>query len=237
MKKMEERYIQQLLERFMRGVSTLEEESALADYFREHPHVKPEWKDYKLLFDYINRGMPEQVSATAMETLRHRRLLGWIVGTMAVAAAVVLAFVLFKPEMTDEKERRQVAQRATQTAQKRMAQPQEPATEKAVPCADESNTTASMPLSAVGKANAESPDQAASMPLANNQEAPIDSLNEERELYEKMLREMQLAHADAEIDRKIDEVIQRIYLQQRELLDATNEFPFEDALVVEVIPM
>ena len=42
-------YIKDLLEKYMDGTSTLEEEDILADYFRGND-IPQEWEDYRLLF-------------------------------------------------------------------------------------------------------------------------------------------------------------------------------------------
>lgn len=49
--------IQLLIERFMAGLSTIEEENRLAEYFRTHD-VPDEWNDYKEMFAWFDNGMP-----------------------------------------------------------------------------------------------------------------------------------------------------------------------------------
>lgn len=269
MKNIDDRHIQQLLERFMQGVSTLEEESTLADYFRTHPQVKPEWEDYKMLFDYINSGMAEDVNASTAETPRRRRLSGWVIGTMAAAAAVVLAFFLLKPEMTDRNEQKQTAQTeqtvkskeetvtqtaqtvtqtaqtVTQTEQTLVAQTQNECTEKVESHAEKTTAPVARPQQAVSKGNAARPVLTAAISPTNSQETPMDSLNhgqklesiKDQKLDEQTLRNLLLANVNGEIDGKIEETIQRIYREQREILQAANEFPLADELAVKVTPL
>ena len=74
-------YIDKLLERYMEGISTLEEEDILHQYFTRSD-VPAEWEDYRLLFAEIDSMRP---------TGKHdRRRWRW-----SIAAAVVAALVVF----------------------------------------------------------------------------------------------------------------------------------------------
>ena len=48
-----------LLDKFMAGTTTIEEEQTLADYFRSEQRVPAEWEDYKDMFAYFDNGMAE----------------------------------------------------------------------------------------------------------------------------------------------------------------------------------
>ncbi|GAB6977167.1 hypothetical protein [Prevotella falsenii] len=48
-----------LLDKFMAGTTTIEEEQMLADYFRSEQRVPAEWEDYKDMFAYFDNGMVE----------------------------------------------------------------------------------------------------------------------------------------------------------------------------------
>ena len=74
-------YIQALLDKYMDGMTTLEEEDILASYFRGKD-VPQEWEDYRQMFQEIEAMMPSPKI--------HRRWIGW-----SVAAAAVVAGVLY----------------------------------------------------------------------------------------------------------------------------------------------
>ena len=50
-------YITRLLNRFLQGDSTLEEEQILADYFRSAVDLPAEWEDFRTMFRYFEQGM------------------------------------------------------------------------------------------------------------------------------------------------------------------------------------
>ena len=72
-------YIAKLLDKYMDGTSTLEEEDILADYFLRG-NVPEEWEDYRQLFSEIEAMNPQPKI--------RKRWIGW-----GVAAAVVVLFV------------------------------------------------------------------------------------------------------------------------------------------------
>ena len=74
-------YISRLLDKYMDGTSTLEEEDVLASYFRGRD-VPQEWEDYRQMFQEIEAMKPQP------ET--RRRWMGW-----SVAAAAAVAGVLY----------------------------------------------------------------------------------------------------------------------------------------------
>ena len=92
--------IEALLDKFMAGKTTIEEESLLSQYFSTAHDVPAEWKDYQALFGYIDRGLegdllPETSSPS------HRKWLWWIPAAAAAIVALVFGFkVLYKPETT-----------------------------------------------------------------------------------------------------------------------------------------
>ena len=53
-----EKDIRQLLDRFMAGETTLEEEALLGEWFRQHPNVSDDLKEYQMMFGYFDEGMP-----------------------------------------------------------------------------------------------------------------------------------------------------------------------------------
>lgn len=108
-----EKYIRQLLDRFMAGTTTLEEEEQLGAWFRSHPHVADDLKDYQAMFGYFDEGMPlDKTAENEMEAngmmeankaevvlptaqTRMRRL--WL--PLSIAASIALLLVLAIPRM------------------------------------------------------------------------------------------------------------------------------------------
>ena len=97
MKRYTKEYIEKLLDKFMDGTSTLEEEDILAQYFQPQ-EVPREWEEYRRLFqeiDAMKPGSPEIAEAepkiVAMQPEnRLKRWMGW-----GVAAAVVAGILYF----------------------------------------------------------------------------------------------------------------------------------------------
>lgn len=53
-----EKDIRRLLDRFMAGETSLEEEALLGEWFRQHPNVSDDLKEYQMMFGYFDEGMP-----------------------------------------------------------------------------------------------------------------------------------------------------------------------------------
>ena len=88
-------YIAKLLDKYMDGTSTLEEEDILADYFLRG-NVPEEWEDYRQLFSEIKAMKPKRLK---------RRWAFWGVAAAAVAGLLYIAVptkqVGLQPEGTD----------------------------------------------------------------------------------------------------------------------------------------
>ena len=90
MKRYTKEYIKKLLDKFMDGTSTLEEEDILAQYFR-HQEMPREWEEYRLLFQEIDAMKPVQAKIVEINPEnRRKRWMGW-----GVAAAVVAGILYF----------------------------------------------------------------------------------------------------------------------------------------------
>ena len=90
MKRYTKEYIEKLLDKFMNGTSTLDEEDILAQYFR-YQEVPREWEEYRLLFQEIDAMKPVQAEIVEINPENHRkRWMGW-----GVAAAVVAGILYF----------------------------------------------------------------------------------------------------------------------------------------------
>ena len=75
-------YIKDLLDKYMDGTSTLEEEDILADYFRGK-NIPQEWEDYRLLF--------QEIEAMKPQTKISKRWIGWSVAAAIVAGILYVA--------------------------------------------------------------------------------------------------------------------------------------------------
>ena len=75
-------YIKDLLDKYLDGTSTLEEEDILADYFRGK-NIPQEWEDYRLLF--------QEIEAMKPQTKISKRWIGWSVAAAIVAGILYVA--------------------------------------------------------------------------------------------------------------------------------------------------
>lgn len=89
-------YIGQLLERYMDGTSTLEEEDIIADYLKGDD-VPQEWEVYRELFQEIEDMQP------AKTTRRNKRWVAW-----SIAAAIGIAFVAYISVQLQERQQQSV---------------------------------------------------------------------------------------------------------------------------------
>ena len=112
-----EKDIRLLLNRFMAGETTLEEEALLGEWFRQHPDVSDDLKEYQMMFGYFDEGMPldheaeeplnhetemheedigrpktSKTSRTPKSKARMRRL--WLPISMAASIALLIAFAV-----------------------------------------------------------------------------------------------------------------------------------------------
>lgn len=94
-----EKDIRLLLDRFMAGETSLEEEALLGEWFRQHPGVSDDLKEYQLMFGYFDEGMPldheaeEHVeNANPKAKARMRRL--WLQLSLAASIALLIGFTI-----------------------------------------------------------------------------------------------------------------------------------------------
>lgn len=97
-----EKDIRQLLDRFMAGETSLEEEALLGEWFRQHPDVSDDLKEYRMMFGYFDEGMPlehqaENHVADAHPTTKARMRRLWL--PIGMAASIALLFVLAIPRI------------------------------------------------------------------------------------------------------------------------------------------
>lgn len=103
MKQLSQQQAGTLLDRYMDGLTTLEEEAALRRYFRDHDDIPDEWQDYKVMFSYMDSGM-EEGNLPAQEPQRTpfiaqmgRRWWGIAAAACITAAIVVTAVLRHQP--------------------------------------------------------------------------------------------------------------------------------------------
>lgn len=99
---MDDKQIQSLLDKFMEGETTLQEEKILGEYFRTTRNVKAEWKDYKSMFEYFDQGMPYE--QPEQKVSRFGKVVKMIVGAISAAAIAALLFTFALPEGNDDKQ-------------------------------------------------------------------------------------------------------------------------------------
>ena len=99
MKQLSQQQAGTLLDRYMDGLTTLEEEAALRRYFRDHDDIPDEWQDYKVMFSYMDSGMEEgdlpaqEPQRTPFIAQMGRRWWG-IAAAACITAAIVATAVL-----------------------------------------------------------------------------------------------------------------------------------------------
>ena len=108
-------YIGQLLDKYMAGTSTLEEEDILARYFRGKD-IPQEWEDYRQLFLEIETMKPSAKP-------KHKWI-GW-----SVAATVAGILILFATTQWQQREEPQTKPLIAQSDTIKAQQPKEPAKE------------------------------------------------------------------------------------------------------------
>ena len=105
MKRYSQHQIKALLDKFMDGQTTVEEEAMLAEYFRSDD-VPAEWEDYRLMFDYFDRDMegdlvPVEQPRPSLIRLMGRRWWG-IAAAACITVAIVATVMLHHPATVPE---------------------------------------------------------------------------------------------------------------------------------------
>lgn len=114
--KMKAMQIQQLIDKYMNGQTTVDEEQLIARYFRSATDVPDSLKPYRDMFAYLDEGMPlgtlpefdgsagqadtrvAHDSSKVVAPRRHSlRMAAWWSGAAAVAAAVALLLIMHRP--------------------------------------------------------------------------------------------------------------------------------------------
>ena len=114
--KMTAMQIQQLIDKYMNGQTTVDEEQLIARYFRTATDVPDSLKPYRDMFAYFDEGMPlgtlpefdgssgqadtrvaPDSNNVAAPRRRSLRIAAWWSGAVAVAAAVALLLIMHRP--------------------------------------------------------------------------------------------------------------------------------------------
>ena len=114
--KMTAMQIQQLIDKYMNGQTTVDEEQLIARYFRSATDVPDTLKPYRDMFAYFDEGMPlgtlpefdgsagqadtrvaPDSSKVVAPRRRSLRMAAWWSGAVAVAAAVALLLIMHRP--------------------------------------------------------------------------------------------------------------------------------------------
>ena len=86
-------HIESLLEQFMQGDTTLEQEQELSKYFSCSTPIPEDWEAYRVMFAYFDAAMP----ITEQKPMRNtRRALWTLLAAAAVAAIAIMVAPLFQ---------------------------------------------------------------------------------------------------------------------------------------------
>lgn len=132
-----EKNIRQLIGRFMQGLTSIEEEEQISQWFAVHTDVSDDLKPYQQMFAYFDKGMPidEQmpidkqmsVEEEIRKPLRNHSRLRPLWCFLAAAAAVALLVVMTWPAQNSN---------STVTPSATLAQAEEDSSEAIVPTAE-----------------------------------------------------------------------------------------------------
>lgn len=99
--------IRRLLARYMDGETTVAENDWIAQWFKTHPEVDDDLRDYQALFNYVDEGMPWDfadealdVQETQMPHENHKARILWL--SLSVAASLALLLCIALPKMEKE---------------------------------------------------------------------------------------------------------------------------------------
>ena len=98
------KYIAGLLDKFMKGETSLDEEKALHEYFSGAADVPLLWRDFKAMFEYFDEGMPvapASAMATATEGgifMKSHRFRNIMLAACMAGVAVGIALAVLDPK-------------------------------------------------------------------------------------------------------------------------------------------
>lgn len=91
-----------MIDKFMSGTTTLDEEKTLGDFFRQTECLPAELEPYRDMFAYFDNGMTGEPSGKPVSHAAPVRSLRWIAGIAAAVAVIFVAAYQFVPGGTDE---------------------------------------------------------------------------------------------------------------------------------------
>ncbi len=98
---MNKKHIQDLLDKYFEGDSSLSEEMELKEFFRKTAILPNEWKAYKNLFTYFENESTKKMPAS--KQAHHQKKLWWIIGLgLSTAATILLLFTIQLPSTQKE---------------------------------------------------------------------------------------------------------------------------------------
>ena len=197
MKQLSQQQASALLDRYMDGLTTLEEEAALRRYFSTHDDIPDEWQDYKVMFDYLDSGM-EDGNLPAMEESRRTPLIAqmgrrwWGIAAAACIAAAIVVTVMIQHQPSS----------STPGEQPAIAAHIDRDTVPAIPPAVESEPqqlAATTPACPVGRGSAS----------ATRQARPVNPPSRSRRLQAENAK---LARENERLQRELDDLKRRAFI-------------------------
>src|SRR5699024_5840411 len=86
------REIEQLLEKYLEGETTLQEEVVLRDYFKTHDQLPAQLEEYRMLFNFFSHEAEQTYQDQVL--LPKRRSYKWLITSASVAAVIIALWVL-----------------------------------------------------------------------------------------------------------------------------------------------
>ncbi|MBQ9137849.1 MAG: hypothetical protein IJX65_04345 [Alistipes sp.] len=97
---MNDREIRELLDLYLEGETTLEQEQQIAEYFASAQSVAKELMPYRVMFAAFGQAREEAAPVAPVVALPRWRVIWGSVGSVAVAACVVVALFFVQPKST-----------------------------------------------------------------------------------------------------------------------------------------
>lgn len=174
------KYIAGLLDKFMKGETSLDEEKALHEYFSGAADVPSLWRDFKAMFEYFDEGMPvapASAMATATEGdifMKSHRFRNIMLAACMAGVAVGIALAVLAPKWHIPKAEDSLASNIQDSS---IAASE--GTQVAAPIAQIPENISPEPVQALPKSSHVVTRQVSSKPVAISGQAEEDVANEE----------------------------------------------------------